>query len=54
MRNEKTQCDDCGRWFYLDHARCPECGAENPDYEQEAPDIDVDPEEAGDEEGEYE
>lgn len=54
MSNGKVQCDECGRWFYLDHARCPECGAENPDCELEAPDVNVDPDDSGDEDEEEE
>lgn len=48
------QCDECGRWFYLGHARCPKCGAENPECEPEAPDVNVDPDDSGDEDEEEE
>lgn len=33
MKDETTQCDECGRHFYIGHAICPECGTENPDYD---------------------
>lgn len=33
MKDETTQCDECGRHFYIGHAVCPECGTENPDYD---------------------
>lgn len=55
MKDETTQCDECGRHFYIGHAFCPECGTENPDYnygDEESGNINGEPENEEDEESE--
>lgn len=55
MKDETTQCDECGRHFYIGHAVCTECGTENPDYDygdEESRNINGEPENEEDEESE--